>query len=43
MTRMERLRAAGWYVLQVNTDDMDDPDELTARIRSVLDSRPSMQ
>jgi very-short-patch-repair endonuclease len=40
MTRMERLRAAGWYVLQVNSDDMDNPDELTERIRAVLASRP---
>ena len=38
--RIERLRAAGWYVMQINLDDLNDPEELVARIRSVLDSRP---
>ena len=40
MRRIERLRAAGWYVMQINLDDLNDPEELVARIRSVLDSRP---
>ena len=40
MRRIERLRAAGWYVMQVNLDDLNDPDELVARIRSVYDTRP---
>jgi very-short-patch-repair endonuclease len=40
MRRIERLRAAGWYVMQVNLDDLNDPDELVARIRSVFDARP---
>jgi very-short-patch-repair endonuclease len=41
MTRIERLRAAGWFVMEVNADDMHDPDELVARIRRVYESRPS--
>jgi very-short-patch-repair endonuclease len=40
MTRIDRLQAAGWYVMQVNLDDLNDPDELVARIRSVFDERP---
>jgi len=27
-------------VIQVNNDDLDDPDELVRRIKRVLDSRP---
>jgi len=42
MTRIDRLQAAGWYVMQVNLDDLNDPDELVARIRSVLASRPAV-
>ena len=41
MTRIDRLQAAGWFVMQVNLDDLNNPDELVARIRSVLDSRPT--
>lgn len=40
MTRLERLREAGWYVMQVNRDDLDDPRALVARIRTILASRP---
>lgn len=40
MTRISRLEADGWVVVQVNADDLDDPAELVARIRRVLDSRP---
>jgi len=42
MTRIERLRAAGWFVMQVNYDDLGDPVELVARIRSVLASRSAI-
>ena len=42
MTRIDRLQAAGWFVMQVNLDDLNHPDELVARIRSVLDSRPTV-
>ncbi|WP_411699355.1 endonuclease domain-containing protein [Conyzicola sp.] len=42
MTRIDRLQAAGWFVMQVNLNDLNDPDELVARIRSVLDSRPTV-
>jgi very-short-patch-repair endonuclease len=41
MTRIERLRAAGWFVMEVNADDLRDPDELVARIRRVYESRPA--
>ena len=40
MTRISRLEADGWVVIQVNNDDLDDPDELVRRIKRVLDSRP---
>jgi very-short-patch-repair endonuclease len=42
MTRIERLQAAGWYVMQVNVDDLNHPEELVARLKSVLDSRPTV-
>ena len=42
MTRIDRLQAAGWFVMQVNLDDLNDPDELVARIRSVLEARPTV-
>jgi very-short-patch-repair endonuclease len=41
MTRIERLRAAGWFVMEVNADDLGDPEELLARIRRVYESRPT--
>ena len=40
MTRISRLEADGWVVIQVNADDLDDSEELVSRIRRVLDSRP---
>jgi hypothetical protein len=40
MTRISRLEADGWVVIQVNADDLDDPGELLARISRVLASRP---
>jgi very-short-patch-repair endonuclease len=36
MTRKSRLRAAGWLVIEVNADDLDDPAELAARIRAEI-------
>lgn len=36
MTRISRLEADGWYVMQVNIRDLDDPAELVQRIRKVL-------
>lgn len=36
MTRISRLEADGWYVLQVNIRDLDDPAELVQRIRRLL-------
>lgn len=39
MTRRARLEADGWVVLLVNADDLEDPDELTQRIRTLLASR----
>jgi hypothetical protein len=39
MTRRSRLEAQGWYVMELNADDLGDPEELVARIRSVLARR----
>jgi hypothetical protein len=39
MTRRSRLEAMGWYVMELNADDLRDPDELCARIRLVLSRR----
>jgi very-short-patch-repair endonuclease len=39
MTRRARLEADGWFVMLVNANDLRDPDELVARIRTVLTSR----
>jgi very-short-patch-repair endonuclease len=36
MTRRSRLEALGWYVIEVNADDLADPQELATRIRAVL-------
>ena len=36
MTRISRLEADGWYVMQVNIRDLDDPTELVQRIRRLL-------
>jgi len=40
MTRTSRLEADGWFVMQVNYDDLHNPRELVQRIRTVLHSRP---
>ena len=39
MTRRSRLEALGWYVMELNADDLRDPAELLARIRQVLARR----
>ena len=39
MTRRSRLEAQGWYVLELNADDLCDPGELVARIRTILGRR----
>lgn len=39
MTRISRLEADGWYVMQVNADDLKNPAELCARVRQVLTGR----
>lgn len=39
MTRISRLEADHWYVLQVNNRDLGDPVELVQRIRKVLADR----
>lgn len=36
MTRRTRLEADGWYILEINADDLRDPDELVARIRRII-------
>lgn len=40
MTRISRLEADGWVVIQINNDDLADPEELVRRIERVLASRP---
>lgn len=39
MTRRTRLEAQGWRVIEVNADDLANPVELVARIRSILAQR----
>lgn len=39
MTRIAKLEADGWYVMQVNADDLRNPGELAERIRHVLARR----
>jgi len=41
MTRRARLEAAGWRVMQLNADDLNDPVELAARLRAFLASNPA--
>lgn len=41
MTRRARLDADGWFVMLINANDLRDPGELIARIRTVLESRVS--
>jgi hypothetical protein len=38
MTRLSRLRAAGWSMTEVSKDDLADPDELARRVRALLAS-----
>lgn len=40
MTRRSRLEADGWFVIEVNADDLKNPSELVQRIRLVLSGRP---
>ncbi|MEX1078175.1 MAG: DUF559 domain-containing protein [Homoserinimonas sp.] len=42
MTRISRLEADGWFVIQVNADDLRNPLELVQRIRQVLASRQDL-
>jgi very-short-patch-repair endonuclease len=39
MTRRSRLEAQNWIVIELNADDLRDPDELAARIRMILERR----
>ncbi|MEO7122949.1 MAG: DUF559 domain-containing protein [Lacisediminihabitans sp.] len=39
MTRRSRLEAQGWIVIELNANDLRDPDELVARIRLFLARR----
>ncbi|WP_345763593.1 hypothetical protein [Diaminobutyricibacter sp. McL0608] len=41
LTRAIRLQADGWTIVQIGADDMRDPDQLLARIRSILATAPS--
>lgn len=36
MTRRSRLEAQHWFVIEINADDLRNPDELVGRVRSVL-------
>jgi very-short-patch-repair endonuclease len=36
MTRRSRLEAAGWTVIEINADDLRDPNELIDRIATTL-------
>jgi len=37
MTRRARLESQGWKVMEINADDLRDPDELAARVRRLLE------
>lgn len=39
MTRRSRLEAQNWIVIELNADDLRDPDELAGRIRLILQRR----
>ena len=39
MTRRSRLEALGWYVMELNADDLADPPELVERIQAALARR----
>lgn len=41
MTRRARLEADGWFVMELNANDLADPRELVTRLRLVVASRPS--
>lgn len=41
MTRRSRLEAQGWFVMELNADDLKDPTELVARIQRVFAARAS--
>jgi hypothetical protein len=43
MTRRSRLEADGWFMIEVNANDLRDAPELLQRIRRVLASRPLPQ
>lgn len=38
MTRKSHLEADGWRILEINADDLRDPDELLARIRRFIET-----
>ncbi|CAN5287909.1 DUF559 domain-containing protein [soil metagenome] len=39
MTRVSKLEAEGWSVIQINANDLSNPKELVERIRQVLSAR----
>ncbi|TPW74652.1 hypothetical protein [Schumannella soli] len=39
-TRLSRLRAHGWLVMEINARDLDDPVELLARIARAIAAHP---
>jgi very-short-patch-repair endonuclease len=39
MTRRARLEADGWFVMELNADDLANPSELIERLRRVIESR----
>jgi hypothetical protein len=39
MTRISRLESAGWFVVQLNANDLRDARELVERIRRVIAMR----
>jgi len=41
MTRRSRLEALGWRVMELNADDLKDPEELVRRIRSLASLPPA--
>jgi hypothetical protein len=41
MTRRSRLEALGWKVMELNADDLRDPEELVRRIRSLASLPPA--
>lgn len=43
MTRFSKLEADGWYVIQINANDLANPQELVARIGQVLSTRPLIE